>query len=96
MKVDQDWSQSNLLLILLLLCKCIELVFLFVEVKLKTINDFLFSAQMDNVNLFKVKIMKTMLVSRNEHDVWVLHGVSPLMSIYSFLDQKILWEEHDF
>lgn len=33
-----------------------NLLFLFyTDVKLKTINDFLFSAQMDNVNLFKVK-----------------------------------------
>lgn len=33
-----------------------NLLFLFyADVKLKTINDFLFSAQMDNVNLFKVK-----------------------------------------
>lgn len=28
--------------------------FLFAEVKLQTINDFLFSAQLDNMNLFKV------------------------------------------
>ena len=33
-----------------------NLIFLYyADVKLKTINDFLFSAQMDNVNFFKVK-----------------------------------------
>ena len=29
--------------------------FFYADVKLRTINDFLFSAQMDNVNFFKVK-----------------------------------------
>lgn len=43
--------------------------FLFAEVKLQTINDFLFSAQLDNMNLFKVSDQE---VKFQEHTLYLV------------------------
>lgn len=66
-----------------------DALFIFLGTQLLTINNLLFKAQIDNINLFKV-------VSKN-NDAAVMHSGCHLLSrfIILILVTEILWEEPD-
>lgn len=72
----------------------IRVVFVFLPgTEMLTINNFLFKAQIDNINLFKVDDSVTILIKKKYHSK--LHKLSEPFNVPLTSVTEILWEEHD-